>query len=509
MLKPIEKKLVHLKNWEFEFQQRGEQPILLADLFCRAIATHLPSEIGIDLYTYDYLFTDSSKGHNNPKQRQIMLQKLREKLKNPRALWTVLRSSVEVPKSLNEVADEINIAIKDKKISNGQLAKYWRRMDAAFLKAIPWFWYPYYLSSENMLTDKVKHGLERYRKQIEKLTDFDEALLNVVFPIKKTGFQLEQGALYSLVCIAEKKKNFARDSAFQKAARAYLKKYDWLTTFLLNPLFPMTYNELVRRVTDAIKSGFKETFEIQKKANVKNQKLARKILALGRNDGKFLRDVENARELGYVLTAGIEEAYKASSRYLDFLQLVAKRIGVKFEDTQYLLSSEIIRALEKQEDIATKTIQERKKGFAMMILNGQQYMAVGVKGHEISQWIDQSFNTVDDSITELKGQIACKGFSRAKVRIALQPSEAHAIREGEILVCPMTNPDYVPAMKRASAIVTDEGGLLSHAAIMSRELGKPCVIATKIATKVLKNGDLVEVDAEKGTVKIIKRSNEK
>ena len=65
----------------------------------------------------------------------------------------------------------------------------------------------------------------------------------------------------------------------------------------------------------------------------------------------------------------------------------------------------------------------------------------------------------------------------------------------------MTTPDFVPAMKKAAAIVTEQGGITSHAAIVSRELGVPCVIGTKIATRVLKDGDLVEVDANKGIVR--------
>ena len=69
----------------------------------------------------------------------------------------------------------------------------------------------------------------------------------------------------------------------------------------------------------------------------------------------------------------------------------------------------------------------------------------------------------------------------------------------------MTTPDLMPTIKQAKAIITDEGGLTCHAAIISRELGIPCIIGTKIATKVLKNGDLVEVDAEKGILKILKR----
>ncbi len=79
------------------------------------------------------------------------------------------------------------------------------------------------------------------------------------------------------------------------------------------------------------------------------------------------------------------------------------------------------------------------------------------------------------------------------------------VKAGDIIVAPMTLPDILPAMKKAAAFVTDEGGILCHAAIMSREMKKPCIIGTKIATKVLKDGDLVEVDAKKGVVRIIKR----
>ena len=75
------------------------------------------------------------------------------------------------------------------------------------------------------------------------------------------------------------------------------------------------------------------------------------------------------------------------------------------------------------------------------------------------------------------------------------------IKKGEILVAPKITPKYVPAMEKAIAIITDEGGLLSHAAIVSREMGIPCVVGTKIATQVLKDGDRVEVDANKGIVR--------
>ena len=68
----------------------------------------------------------------------------------------------------------------------------------------------------------------------------------------------------------------------------------------------------------------------------------------------------------------------------------------------------------------------------------------------------------------------------------------------------MTRPEFLPLMSKASAFITDEGGITCHAAIVAREMKKPCIIGTKIGTKALKDGDMIEVDADKGVVKIIK-----
>jgi phosphoenolpyruvate synthase/pyruvate phosphate dikinase len=107
---------------------------------------------------------------------------------------------------------------------------------------------------------------------------------------------------------------------------------------------------------------------------------------------------------------------------------------------------------------------------------------------------------------ELKGQIAYKGCARGVAKICLTSKEMSKVQKGDVFVCAMTTPNLLPAVKLASAIVTDEGGVLCHAAIISRELQKPCIIGTKVATQVLKDGDLVEVDANVGVVKILKRS---
>ncbi len=102
---------------------------------------------------------------------------------------------------------------------------------------------------------------------------------------------------------------------------------------------------------------------------------------------------------------------------------------------------------------------------------------------------------------ELSGAPASGGIARGRAKVTMSASEASKISQGEILVTSMTTPDFVTAMKKAAAIVTNEGGILCHAAVLSREFRIPCVVGTKIATKAIKTGDLIEVDGDKGIVK--------
>ena len=105
-----------------------------------------------------------------------------------------------------------------------------------------------------------------------------------------------------------------------------------------------------------------------------------------------------------------------------------------------------------------------------------------------------------DSAPILKGISASPGIGTGIVKILKSPKEIDKIKTGDILVAPMTSPDYVPAMKKASAIVTNEGGMTSHAAIVSREMGIPCVVGTKIGTTILKDGDVVTVNGTTGEI---------
>jgi pyruvate,water dikinase len=103
-------------------------------------------------------------------------------------------------------------------------------------------------------------------------------------------------------------------------------------------------------------------------------------------------------------------------------------------------------------------------------------------------------------VKTLMGTVANRGIAEGRVKIIYSVNESNKIEKGDILVTKMTVPDMIMAIDKAAAIVTDEGGILCHAAIISRELGKPCIVGTQNATKILKDDDLVRVDAESGIV---------
>ncbi len=111
----------------------------------------------------------------------------------------------------------------------------------------------------------------------------------------------------------------------------------------------------------------------------------------------------------------------------------------------------------------------------------------------------------ESAITEegkilLRGETASAGVASGPVRIVLSAGELGKVQKGDVLVTKMTMPDFVPAMQRAAAIITDEGGMTSHAAIVSREMGTPCIVGTEHATHVLRDGQIVTVHALRGIV---------
>lgn len=182
-----------------------------------------------------------------------------------------------------------------------------------------------------------------------------------------------------------------------------------------------------------------------------------------------------------------------------FVKEAAQGLSLSREDALQLRPDELIASVEAgAATVTTEEIRARHEGFIAGTLDGAPLLVTGPAVAELARHFDAPDTA---GITEVRGTTASKGLVVGTARIVANIREIGKLGDGEILMTSMTTPDFVVAMKRAGAIVTDEGGLSCHAAIVSRELRKPCVIGTKIATKVFKDGDRVEVNADAGTVR--------
>ena len=180
---------------------------------------------------------------------------------------------------------------------------------------------------------------------------------------------------------------------------------------------------------------------------------------------------------------------------------IAKRLNLSRYQVQFMLKGEVREALFRGKMNKFLLLKRLRH----CVFYSEKNFEKIYSGRMEEKLLAQVDLKIDKNITVLTGQTAQPGFARGAVKIIFRAKDMVKMNKGDILVSVATDPDIVPAMKIAAAIITEQGGITSHAAIVSRELGIPCIIGTKIATKVLQDGDFVEVDAERGVVKILKK----
>ncbi|MBW2977563.1 hypothetical protein KY331_01840, partial [Candidatus Woesearchaeota archaeon] len=176
-----------------------------------------------------------------------------------------------------------------------------------------------------------------------------------------------------------------------------------------------------------------------------------------------------------------------------------------YEDIAFLTQKEIIETIDTGKlPITKQQIEQRKKGFACINLNNKYNFIYGKDLEKLHYYYDY-FNKKEkqDTEMEIKGTSANAGYVKGTAKVITNVKEFHKFKKGDILIANSTTPNYMPIMGKAAAFLTDEGGITCHAAIVSREMGKPCIIGLKNATKVFKDEDLIEVDADKGVVRKI------
>ncbi|HFC76915.1 MAG TPA: hypothetical protein ENJ27_01660 [Candidatus Moranbacteria bacterium] len=192
--------------------------------------------------------------------------------------------------------------------------------------------------------------------------------------------------------------------------------------------------------------------------------------------------------------------YTTESIIESIIKIVPKKYG------QYLYFLTYDEVLGKLPDISTLKKRQQEYFFYKGKIITELEKEIFAKKNNL-KIIDEKISSFKKR--SFKGNIACPGKSIGKIKKITSIETMSKIKKDEILVTSMTTPDLMAVSKNFSAIITDEGGITCHAAIVSRELGIPCIIGTKIATQVLHDGDLVEVDADDGVVRILKKIDEK
>jgi len=191
------------------------------------------------------------------------------------------------------------------------------------------------------------------------------------------------------------------------------------------------------------------------------------------------------KELNYFRTSRTDKFYEFFGVARPLMKEIAKFIGVGFKELAHY-------------DINSIILEQPKKY--------SKDFSYGLIGNRYTISNEKIINFSEHDNTEVKGRTAFKGLVRGVARIVTHPDDIGKVQEGDILVAQMTFPSFISAMQKAVAFVTDEGSITCHAAIIAREMRKACIVGTKNGTKILKDGDLVEVDAERGVVTILERS---
>jgi len=347
-----------------------------------------------------------------------------------------------------------------------------------------------------ILTAEVDRKLKdksRFNEVIEILTGLSRPtlireekfkLLKIADLIKKEGFSLKSGGI-------------------QKAIKNHIKKYGFLNHYFYY-YEPYSVVEIEKRIKEILTKDLKE--EIRKiKLQEKNQELTEEIIKELNLSPQARLIIKTLKQWGFCLNYLDEAGCLITHYFKNFFLELAKRIGVSYEMLIEMTFEEIDEFFEKGAISPAKKIKlkERIKSWGIVYQSGKFKVYSGKELEKLEGKEKQRADSQVKQINSIKGLVASSGKVKGLVRVMESHRDISKIKKGEILVAPKTTPKYVPAMEKAIAIITDEGGLLSHAAIVSRELGIPCVVGTKIATQVLKDGDRVEVDANRGIVKKI------
>ena len=300
--------------------------------------------------------------------------------------------------------------------------------------------------NQHLLEHVIWRDLKEQTKKYIK-TDLDKYIGDASYPEKKNALELMEEEMRAGIDLKELRK-----------------KYSWMRA----------------------RDGFARPYKLQELAEHRANLKKYKAHVYPIIPKPLMNLYQKARELVYLRTRRTDVFYEFIFLARPILKELAKKYKIKFSDLKYYV----------WQDLMAGKLKKYSNDFS--------YLAYKEEAEIIDGKIFSKQN-ISNIITEVKGSIAQPGIVRGVAKVVMKVSELNKVKKGDILVTYMTSPNFLQAMKISAAFVTNEGGLTCHAAIIAREIKKPCVIGTRIATDIFKDGDLIEVDANRGIVKLLKR----
>jgi len=288
---------------------------------------------------------------------------------------------------------------------------------------------------------------------------------------------------------------------FARLVESHVKNFSWVYYGYNGPAFgnDRVISELRRLLRQGIDpKQILHKADIEQKNVARNIKIRERVLKFTPKEKQLLAAFRDTIDMKLVRKDALTYSFFAMERAVREL---ARRAGITFKQAQFIVPGEHRLVLSGEMSKMKETLARRIKYCVYVYVDDKPKILTGNRARAFVKKYYKEEKLGD--VSELAGQVACVGKTRGRVKIVNVPSDMKKMKIGDILVSIATTPEIVPAMKVAGAIVAERGGVTSHAAIVSRELKVPCVIGTKIATKVFKDGDIVEVDAYKGIVRKI------
>ena len=402
---------------------------------------------------------------------------------NPKFLLDTVNLAYKLNEEIVTFAKAVNDKVSDGQIEKTLLIELFDKYVGLSLKASAFMLFPMFLESylENSIREEVIRIFDK--NEVEKI-------MQVLTTSVRTSATLEEEI--NVLEIAVKKENPSVEEH-----EKLVSDFGWLKNNLMDGNF-YSSDDYLRRIQDLKKDNPKKKLSEIITNQQKHLKQAVEYKKALGSDTAVL--VDTLSEAIFFRSWRTERMYRNVQYLQNFLTVTAGLIGLKDVNDIFLLTpNEVSSLLEENKPANVEMINERKSGFVLFADNKNTTI---YSGEILTEAKNGIVFLEQNNSKEIKGQTAFPGKATGKVLLILSKDDFNKFRSGHILVSHSTTPDYVPIMKESLAIITDEGGILSHASVISRELKIPCIIGTKNATQVLKDGDLVEVDAEKGVVKI-------